>query len=300
MASAITAHTRAVVAVLLSVTTCLPACNPGTATDPCNADYETPATFDPALAAQLQTLLDANLAASGAPGASLTVHIPGQGTFAAGAGMRDILAGEPVLPRTRFRVGSITKAFAAAALLRLVERGELTLDAHPSELLPDEPDPQARPGEWLPGVRLVNPRLLWALQRIADAFPWRTIYIYSGYRPGAKVNTGRAGSHQSMHSEARALDISVLNVPNEALFKLCHGLDDIGCGFYPHSRFIHVDVRLPGSGHPFWIDTSGPGEPANYVDAWPGVVDHGAMSWDGAHQSGAASVSGAEASDGGH
>ncbi len=137
MASAITAHTRAVVAVLLSVTICLPACSPATATDPCNADYETPATFDPVLAAQLQTALDANLAASGAPGASLTVHIPGQGTFAAGAGMRDILAGEPVLPRTRFRVGSITKAFAAAALLRLVERGELTLDDHPSELLPE-------------------------------------------------------------------------------------------------------------------------------------------------------------------
>ena len=104
MASAITAHTRAVVAVLLSVTICLPACSPATATDPCNADYETPATFDPVLAAQLQTALDAKLAASGAPGASLTVHIPGQGTFAAGAGMRDILAGEPVLPRTRFRV----------------------------------------------------------------------------------------------------------------------------------------------------------------------------------------------------
>lgn len=166
----------------------------------------------------------------------------------------------------------------------------------PGELLPDEPDPVALTrGEWTMGVHLVHPRLLWVVQRIADAFPWRTIYIYSGYRPGAKVNTGRAGSHQSMHSEARALDISVLNVPNEALFKLCHGLDDIGCGFYPHSRFIHVDVRLPGSGHPFWIDTSGPGEPASYVDSWPGVIDHGGIAWDAAHQSVSGSVSGAEA-----
>lgn len=207
-------------------------------------------------------------------------------------------------PVTISRYGGETDAFllvrcdgavAPEALDRLTLMARVTETPRPSELLPDEPDPQARPGEWLPGVRLVNPRLLWALQRIADAFPWRTIYIYSGYRPGAKVNTGRAGSHQSMHSEARALDISVLNVPNEALFKLCHGLDDIGCGFYPHSRFIHVDVRLPGSGHPFWIDTSGPGEPASYVDSWPGVIDHGGIAWDAAHQSVSGSVSGAEA-----
>lgn len=203
------------------------------------------------------------------------------------------------------RYGGETDAFllvrcdgsvAPEALDRLTLMARVTESPRPSELLPDEPDPSARPGEWLPGVRLVNPRLLWALQRIADAFPWRTIYIYSGYRPGAKVNTGRAGNHQSMHSEARALDISVLNVPNEALFKLCHSLDDIGCGFYPHGRFIHVDVRMPASGHPFWIDTSGPGEPANYVDSWPGVVDHGGMAWAGAHHSGSGSVSGAEAS----
>ncbi|MFO0762346.1 MAG: D-Ala-D-Ala carboxypeptidase family metallohydrolase [Byssovorax sp.] len=202
------------------------------------------------------------------------------------------------------RYGGETDAFflvrcdgtvAPEALDRLTLMARVTETPRPSDLLPDEPDPGARPGEWLPGVRLVHPRLLWALQRIADAFPWRTIYIYSGYRPGAKVNTGRAGSHQSMHSEARALDISVLNVPNEALFKLCHGLDDIGCGYYPHGRFIHVDVRAPSSGHPFWIDTSGPGEPANYVDSWPGVVDHGGLAWSGEHQSMSGSVSGAEA-----
>lgn len=161
----------------------------------------------------------------------------------------------------------------------------LSLMARPPEvpsqgdLLPDEPDPDAwQQGEWLPGVRLVHPRLLWLLQRIADAFPYRPIYIFSGYRPHSVVT--RAGSHTSLHAEARAMDIHVYNVPNTTLFELCRTLDDVGCGFYPNSKFVHVDVRRPGTGHPFWIDISSPGEPSRYVDSWPGVVDAGAAIWD--------------------
>jgi len=148
----------------------------------------------------------------------------------------------------------------------------------PEGLLPDEPDPSLlAEGEWIPGVRIVHPRLLWAMQRLADEFPWRTIYIYSGYRPGAEV---KATSHASRHASGRALDMSVLGVPNEEVFKACRKLHDVGCGFYPNSKFIHVDVRGPGTGHPFWIDASKPGEPPDYVDAWPGVVEGGGLVWD--------------------
>ncbi|MDI1477529.1 D-Ala-D-Ala carboxypeptidase family metallohydrolase [Polyangium sp. y55x31] len=149
--------------------------------------------------------------------------------------------------------------------------------ARPADLLPDEPDPEAtRKGEWIADVRLVHPRLLWALQRIADSFPWRPIYIYSGYRPGAKV----AGtSHQSMHAAARAADIQVHGIPNATVFQLCRTLDDVGCGFYPNSKFVHVDVRRPGTGHALWIDASGPSEPPQYVDSWPGVLEKGGMAW---------------------
>lgn len=150
----------------------------------------------------------------------------------------------------------------------------------PGELLPDEPSSDAwEKGEWLPQIRLVNPRLLWVLQRVADAFPWRSIYIYSGYRP--KATDARRGSHHSLHSEARAMDISVLGVSNVSLFELCRTLEDVGCGYYPNSKFVHVDVRRPGTGHALWIDASGPGEPAIYVDSWPGVMTSGAMAWDG-------------------
>lgn len=151
----------------------------------------------------------------------------------------------------------------------------------PGELLPDEADVASiERGEWAPGVRLVHPRLLWVVQRIADAFPWRPIYVFSGYRHDPSFRTAKPGSHHSMHAEARALDILVMGVPNAALFKLCRQLQDVGCGFYPNNRFVHVDVRRPGSGHPYWIDVSAPSEPSRYVDSWPGVVDHGALVWD--------------------
>ena len=143
----------------------------------------------------------------------------------------------------------------------------------PTGLLPDEPDPSAAShGEWVADVRLAHPRLLWAIQRLADAFPWRAIYVYSGYRPGALV----AGtSHHSLHSAARAVDIQIQGVSNTKVFEVCRKLDDVGCGFYPNSKFVHVDVRRPGTGHAVWIDASGPGEPPRYVDAWPGVLSQG-------------------------
>jgi hypothetical protein len=177
-------------------------------------------------------------------------------------------------------------AVAAQALDRLTFMARVPDAKRPGELLPDEPDPSAGKGEWLPGVRVVNPRLLWALQRIADAFPWRTIYIFSGYRPAPKG--AKPSGHHSLHGEARAMDISVSGVPNEALFSICRKLDDIGCGFYPNSKFVHVDIRRPGTGHAYWIDISSPGEPSHYVDGWPGVVEGGALSWDAAGRDAAA------------
>jgi len=167
----------------------------------------------------------------------------------------------------------------------------------PGELLPDEPDPVAvTRGEWTSGVRLAHPRLLWVLQRIADAFPWRTIYVYSGYRYDPSFRTNKPGSHHSMHAEARALDLTVMGIPNAALFQVCQRLEDVGCGFYPNNRFVHVDVRQTGSGHPFWIDVSAPGEPSRYVDAWPGVVERGALVWDPAGRRSDPTKPGAEAS----
>lgn len=151
--------------------------------------------------------------------------------------------------------------------------------ARPDGLLPDEPDGAAWSArrEWVPGVRVVHPRLVWALQELADAFPGRAIYVYSGYRPDAEVNDG--SGHRSLHSEGRAVDLAVFRTPNDAVFEACRELKDVGCGFYPHGKFVHVDVRRAHSGKAFWIDASEPGQPSRYVDGWPGVVDRGGLSW---------------------
>jgi hypothetical protein len=185
------------------------------------------------------------------------------------------------------RHGSENDRFSLVRCNGAVEPGavdRLSIIARPPEVpdpgeLPDEPDPQAweKGGEWLPRVKLVNPRLVWLLQKIADAFPFRAIYIYSGYRPHRDKASGQG--HHSLHGDGRAMDIQVHGIPNEALFKLCRTLDDVGCGYYPNSKFVHVDVRKPGTGHAFWVDISGPSEPSRYVDSWPGVVERGALGW---------------------
>jgi hypothetical protein len=138
--------------------------------------------------------------------------------------------------------------------------------------LPLEPASDGMAGEWLPQVKMLHPRLAWVVQRIADAFPGRPLYVISGYR---------RESHGSFHYQGRALDLFVMRVSNEDLFRVCHGLKDVGCGFYPNNKFVHVDVRPFGTGHPVWIDVAKPGEPSEYVDAWPGVIEGGALDWAG-------------------
>jgi len=132
--------------------------------------------------------------------------------------------------------------------------------ARPSLPLPVEPEATER-GEWIDGVKLAHPRLLWALERISQAFPQRALVVLSGYR---------RESH-GYHPRGRAIDISVYGVDNVQLFEFCRTLNDVGCGYYPNNKFVHVDVREYGSKHPQWIDVAGPGQPSVYVEEWPGL-----------------------------
>lgn len=136
----------------------------------------------------------------------------------------------------------------------------------PSLPLPHEPSPLAHNGEWTPGLHLLHPRLIWALSQIGAAFPGRAIVIMSGYRPDA---------HTSLHRLGRALDIHVEGISHEVLYGVCHSLRDVGCGFYPNGKFVHVDVRPFGTGHVEWVDLSRPGEPSEYADGWPGLIEPG-------------------------
>lgn len=167
-----------------------------------------------------------------------------------------------------FRLTDCDGAIAPEALDRLSVLARPPLTPRPDLPLPAEPDNSAPPGEWVKNVKLVHPRLVWALQQIAYSFPGRPIYIVSGYRPD---------SGTSNHALGRALDLFVMGATNEKLLAVCRSLPDIGCGYYPNNHFVHVDVRPVASGHPLWIDISGPGERSQYVSSWPGVVEGGAL-----------------------
>lgn len=114
------------------------------------------------------------------------------------------------------------------------------------------------------GVHRVDERLAMRLQALADHFgkagsPVK-IAVVSGYRPT---------SIGSMHATGRAIDFRLEGAKNEDVVAFCKTLTDTGCGYYPNSSFVHLDVRDPGAGHVSWIDASGPGETPRYVSTWP-------------------------------
>jgi Bacterial protein of unknown function (DUF882) len=155
-------------------------------------------------------------------------------------------------------------------------------DGGPAPLAVDELSILARPGgaskpkqsldtlarihgpELSPGIRRLDARLVEDLQSVAEHFgrPAQAtrILLVSGYRPK---------SAHSYHNSGRALDFRVEGVDNEALVAFCKTLPDTGCGYYPNSVFVHMDVRQPGTGHVAWIDASRPGEAPRYVRSWP-------------------------------
>ncbi len=113
------------------------------------------------------------------------------------------------------------------------------------------------------GIRRVDPGLVSRLAKIIDHFGKHggaKIDIVSGYRP---TSTG------SLHATGRAIDFRFEGAKNEDIVAFCKTLNDTGCGFYPNSSFVHVDVRDLGAGHISWIDASGPGETPRYVTQWP-------------------------------
>jgi len=154
-------------------------------------------------------------------------------------------------------------AIAPDALDRLSALARPPATPKPELPLPLEPDSDASGGEWLPRVKLLHPRVIWAVQKIAEAFPNRSIFIMSGYRRDA---------HGSYHQKGRALDLYVTGVDNADLFRFCRTLNDVGCGFYPNNKFVHVDVRPFGTHRVAWVDISEPGQPSQYVTSWPSVL----------------------------
>ncbi len=104
-------------------------------------------------------------------------------------------------------------------------------------------------------IKLLHPRLIHMLQRVAERFPGHTIEIVSGYRPHQR------GTRISKHNQGRAVDFRVKGISNRELFSYVKELPKIGAGYYPNSVFVHLDVR---SKKTLWTDYSGVGESSRY------------------------------------
>jgi uncharacterized protein YcbK (DUF882 family) len=116
----------------------------------------------------------------------------------------------------------------------------------------------------------IDGRLISLLGVVSNHFGSRKIEIVSGFRP----YTPTQYTPHSNHNHGKAIDFRIPGVPNESVRDFCRTLKNVGCGYYPNSTFVHLDVRDKDA---FWIDYSKPGEPPRYnspnVDADEGTSD---------------------------
>jgi CubicO group peptidase (beta-lactamase class C family) len=73
------------------------------------------------------------------PGAAVLVARDGKILFEKGYGLADIAHGVAFVPETQSRIGSITKQFTAAAILKLQEQGKLSVNDKLTKYFPDFP-----------------------------------------------------------------------------------------------------------------------------------------------------------------
>lgn len=81
----------------------------------------------------------AQIAAGLTPGLTVAVARGGEVVFARGYGRADVEMDVGAGPQTVYKVGSITKQFTAALVMRLVENGRMSLDDEITKYLPDYP-----------------------------------------------------------------------------------------------------------------------------------------------------------------
>jgi CubicO group peptidase (beta-lactamase class C family) len=72
-------------------------------------------------------------------GAAVLIARDGKILFKHGYGLADVSNNVPVTPETKFRIGSITKQFTAAAILKLQEAGKLSVEDKLSKYIADFP-----------------------------------------------------------------------------------------------------------------------------------------------------------------
>lgn len=91
------------------------------------------------LAARIDAIAEAPIAAGKVAGASVAVVKDGETILMKGYGLADVELDVKTPPGASYEIGSVTKQFTAAAILLLQEDGKLSLDDEVTKFLPDYP-----------------------------------------------------------------------------------------------------------------------------------------------------------------
>jgi CubicO group peptidase (beta-lactamase class C family) len=93
-------------------------------------------TMPPALTSKIDAAVTEALQTTGAPSASIAVVKGGQLVYTRAYGLANVENKAEATPAMRYSIGSISKQFAASAILLLAEEGKLSLDDKVGEFLP--------------------------------------------------------------------------------------------------------------------------------------------------------------------
>ena len=103
------------------------------------------------LRARLQATVDRVRSEQRIPGAAAAVVLPGRDVWTGTSGLADVERRTPVRADTVFAIGSVTKPFVAALVLKLNQSGALSLDDHVDRWVP-----RVRGGEQITLQQLLN------------------------------------------------------------------------------------------------------------------------------------------------
>jgi CubicO group peptidase (beta-lactamase class C family) len=118
-----------------------------------------------------QKTIDSLVADGGVPGAVIIVRSPDWGERVGVAGVAIRATGPPMAPDLHFRVGSVSKAFMAQAILRLEQQGKIQLTAPVLTYLGNHPTAKGIPG--IGSLTVAN--LLQMSSGIANYLAWDNV-----------------------------------------------------------------------------------------------------------------------------
>jgi CubicO group peptidase (beta-lactamase class C family) len=128
---------------------------------------------------QFDALVPALLAEGASPGAAVALIHDGALVWSQGYGVSDAQSATPITPETPFSVASISKALTAWEIMRLVEAGELDLDAPANQYLTS----------WqIPALGRNNPDEV-TIRRILSHTAGLSVEGYAAYEPGDELPT---------------------------------------------------------------------------------------------------------------